>query len=210
MGWLREQVEAATWPIGAITAFVNRRANDIGQQRLDGNADLGVFVHGGTEGTAQPPDVQRALVVHNFGNAPDVIEHSRGAFCALSGGAGTRRFACGEAMAHSAHYGVELFRRQALGQDCDELLENGNIGAGEERLGVLRDAVCVGGLPDPTAARDALLDDAVTFEGGEVRSNSVSRESQGARDLVNGETRAPQQRHDPTSRTLVKLLTPAV
>lgn len=129
MGWLREQVEAATWPIGAITAFVNRRANDIGQQRLDGNADLGVFVHGGTERTAQPPDVQRALVVHNFGNAPDVIEHSRGAFCALSGGAGTRRLAGGEAVAHGAHHGVDVFRRESLGQDGEELLKNGDVSA---------------------------------------------------------------------------------
>ena len=77
-------------------------------------------------------------------------------------------------MAHGAHHAVELFRRQALRKDFEKLLENGHVGAGKERLSVFRDAVRVGGFPDPTAARDALQDDAVAFEGGEVRSDSVS------------------------------------
>lgn len=129
MGWFGKHVETAAWPIAAVTAFMHRRADEIGEQRLDGSADFGVFVHGSTDGTAQPPDAQRALIVHHFGNAPNVIEHSRGAFCALSGGAGTRRLAGGEAVAHGAHHGVDVFRRESLGQDGEELLKNGDVSA---------------------------------------------------------------------------------
>jgi len=90
MGCVGKDVETATRPIGAIATLMDRCPDDVGEQRLDGNADLGVFVYGSTEGTAQPPDVQRALVVHHFGNATYIIEHSRGAFRALPGVAGTR------------------------------------------------------------------------------------------------------------------------